>query len=95
MLQEFVDFLTKYNVIGLAIGLIIGAQVTALAASLIDDLLTPLILSPVFKKLKVEHLEELSRHGVLWGKVLSNLIKFLVIAFLVFLIIKNLSISVK
>ena len=68
---------------------------TALAASLIDDLITPLILYPVFKRLKVEHLEDLSRHGVLWGKVLSNCIKFVIIAVLVFLVIRNLDLPTK
>lgn len=85
------EFIAKYNVIGLAIWLVIWAQVTALAWSLIDDLVTPLILSPVFKRLGITNLEQLSWNGVLWGKVLSNVIKFIVIAFIVFLAVKNLN----
>lgn len=95
MLQEFVDFLSKYNVVGLAIWLIIWAQVTALAASLIDDLVTPLILSPVFTKLKVERLEDLCRHGILWGKVISNLIKFILVAVLVFVVVRSFDMPAK
>lgn len=91
MWAEFMEFIAKYNVIGLAIGLVIGGQVTALASSLIDDLVTPLILSPVFKKLKIENLEQLSRNGVLRGKVLSSLIKFFIIALIVFVAVKNLN----
>ncbi len=95
MMQEFVEFLSTYNVIGLAIGLVIGAQVTALAWSLIDDLITPLLLAPFFKKFKIDNLEELSRNGVLRGKVISNLIKFVVIALLVFVVVRNFDIPMK
>lgn len=94
-MQEFIEFLSTYNVIGLAIWLVIGAQVTALASSLIDDLVTPLILSPFFKKFKIDNLEELSRNGVLRGKVISNLIKFVVIAALVFIVVRNFDIPAK
>jgi large conductance mechanosensitive channel len=62
---------------------------------LIDDLVTPLLLAPAFKKLKVEHLEDLSWHGILWGKVLSNLIKFVVVAVLVFAVVRNFDVMMK
>lgn len=95
MFQEFTTFIVQYNVIGLAVWLVIGAQVTALASSFIDDLVTPLILSPMFTKMKVDHLEELSWHGVLYGKLLSNIIKFFVIAGIVFLLVQNFEIPKK
>lgn len=93
MRADFGAFLSEYNVIGIAVWLVIASQVTALVANIIDDLVTPLILAPIFKKMKVENLEELSRNGVLYGKVLSGLIKFLIIAFLVFLVVKYLGVK--
>ena len=50
--------------------------------------MTPLFFAPLFKKLKIDKLEDLSRHGVLYGKALARLIDFLITAFLVFLVIK-------
>jgi len=49
---------------------------------------TPLFFTPLFKKLKINKLEELSWNGVLYGKALARLIDFLITAFLVFLVIK-------
>lgn len=87
------DFMLKNNVIGVAIGLLIATKVGEVVKSLIEDLITPLLLSPVFKKLKVEHLEELSARGVLYGKVLARLIEFIVVAAIVFIAVKHLGIT--
>ncbi|MEI7478267.1 MAG: MscL family protein [bacterium] len=88
MIQEFIDFMLKNNVIGVAIGLLIATKIGELVKSLIEDLITPLLLNPVFTKLKVKNLEELSARGVLYGKVIARLIEFFVIALIVFFIVK-------
>lgn len=93
MIQEFMDFMLKNNVIGVAIGLLIATKVGEVIKSLIEDLITPLVLQPVFKKLKVENIEKLSARGVLYGKVIARLIEFVVVALLVFLLVKNLGIK--
>lgn len=88
-------FLAKYNVIGMAIGLLIAGKVWALVKGIIEDLVTPLIFSPLLTKLKVHKLEELSWRGVLYGKVLANIIDFLITAVIVFLVIKQLGVEPK
>ena len=93
MAQEFMDFLLKNNVIGVAIGLLIATKVGEVIKSLIEDLITPLILQPIFKKLKVENIEQLSARGVLYGKVIARIIEFIVIAIIVFFTIKYLGIK--
>jgi large conductance mechanosensitive channel len=55
---------------------------------MIDDLITPLILNPILTKLKVKKMEDLSYKGILYGKVIATLIDFLIVAFLVFLVVK-------
>ncbi|MEI8091690.1 MAG: MscL family protein [bacterium] len=65
-----------------------------LVKGLIDDLITPLLLSPVLKKLKLKNIEELSYRGVLYGKVISTLIDFTITAFLIFLIIRYAHVAV-
>jgi len=97
MLKEFMTFLSQYNVVGIAVWLLIATKVWTLVKWIIEDLITPLILQPILKKLKVDTIEELSYKWILYGKVMSTLIDFLITAFLVFLFIKyaNISLIVK
>lgn len=60
---------------------------------MIEDLVTPMILNPILKRLRVKHIEDLSYKGVLYGKVMSTLIDFLLTAFLVFLFVRYAHIS--
>ena len=55
---------------------------------MIENLITPMILNPILTRLKVKKMEDLSFKGILYGKVISTLIDFLITAFLVFLVVK-------
>lgn len=89
MLREFMDFLKAYGVIGLAIAVIIGGKLNLLVTSLVNDLLTPLILQPALNAAGVARLSELSYNGVLYGKVIASLIDFMIVAMIVFLFAKK------
>lgn len=93
MRTEFMDFIATYNIIGVAIWLLIATKVWELTKSLIEDLITPLFFTPLFKKLKIEKLEDLSWKGILYGRVLARLIDFVIIAFSVFLVVKYASVT--
>lgn len=93
MRAEFMNFIATYNVVWVAIGLLIATKVGELTKSFIEDFITPLILSPIFKKLKIDKLEDLSRRWVLYGKLIARLIDFIIVALIVFLIVKYLKIS--
>ena len=88
MRQEFVDFIAQNNVIWVAIWLLIATKVWELTKSLIEDFVTPLIFSPILKKLKIEKLEDLSWRWVLYGKLLARAIDFIIVALLIFIVIK-------
>ena len=88
MIKEFMTFLSQYNVVGIAIWLLIATKVGALVKGIIDDLITPLILQPILVKLKIKHIEDLSYRWVLYGKVISTLIDFVITAFIVFLFVR-------
>lgn len=77
----------------MAIWLLIATKVWELTKSLIEDLITPLFFTPLFKKLKIEKLEDLSWKGILYWRVLARLIDFVIIAFSVFLVVKYASVS--
>lgn len=86
--KEFKAFAFKGNVIDLAVGVIIGAAFGKIVSSLVEDVITPLLLNPVMKASGVDKLENWSVGGVLWGKFLAAVISFFAIAFVVFWLVK-------
>ena len=88
MFKEFLGFLSQYNIVGIAIWLLIATKVGELVKWMIENLITPMILNPILTRLKVKKMEDLSFKGILYGKVISTLIDFLITAFLVFLVVK-------
>lgn len=88
MIKEFMEFLRQYNVFGLAIAVIIGGKLNALVSSLVNDFLTPLIFNPVLSALGLKSIEELSWRGIFYGKLVSAAIDFVIVAFIVFLMIR-------
>lgn len=88
MIKEFVDFLKQYGVIGLAIAVIIGGKLNELIASVVNDLLMPLIFQPALRAANVDDIKKLSYNGILYGKVLGSVIDFLIVAIVVFAISK-------
>lgn len=89
MIKEFKAFIMRGNVMDLAIAVIIGAAFGAIVASLVGDVITPLLLNPVMKSLGVDMLANLSWNGVLYGKFLAAVINFLVVALCIFLLVKG------
>lgn len=87
-IKEFKEFALKGNVVDLAVAVIIGAAFGAIVSSLVDDVITPLLLTPALKAANAENLEQLSWGAVKYGKFLAAIIKFIVIAFVLFLLIK-------
>ena len=89
MISEFKDFIAKGNAMDLAVGVIIGASFGAIVNSLVSDVITPALLNPALKAAQVENLAELKTDGgILYGKFLAAVISFLVIAFVIFLLVK-------
>lgn len=92
MLKEFRDFAMRGNVIDLAIGVIIGGAFGKIVNSLIDDVITPLLLKPALDAAHLTKLEELTMFGtVKYGSFLAATINFVIIAFVLFLIIKGIN----
>ncbi|HRK01757.1 MAG TPA: MscL family protein [Oligoflexia bacterium] len=86
--KEFIDFLKKYQVIGLAIAVIIGGKLNEFVSTLVNDLLVPLIFQPALKAARVDDIRSLSFHGIKYGKVMGAFIDFAIVAFVVYLISK-------
>lgn len=91
LLKEFKDFALKGNVMDLAIGVIIGAAFGAIVKSLVEDIITPAILKPALEKAGVARIEEWAPGGVLAGKFIAAVLSFIVVAFVLFLIVKGIN----
>ncbi len=95
MLKEFKAFAMRGNVIDLAVGVIIGGAFGAIVSSFINDVITPLLLKPALEAANLTRLEDLTVFGaVKYGMFLSALINFVIIALVLFLIVKGIN-SVK
>ena len=90
-IKEFREFALKGNVIDLAIAVIIGAAFGAIISSLVDDVITPLLLTPALKAANAQDLDKLTWGAVKYGKFLAAVIKFLIVALVLFLIIKGMN----
>jgi len=86
--KDFKEFALKGNVINLAVAVIIGAAFGAIISSLVDDIITPLLLTPALKATGASDIEHLTWGAVKYGKFLSSVIKFVVIALVMFSIIQ-------
>lgn len=96
MLKEFKAFAMRGNVVDLAIGVIIGAAFGKIVSSLIEDVLTPLMLKPALDAANLSKLEELTVFGtVKYGSFLSATLNFVIIAFVMFLIVKAMNAAQK
>ena len=88
MLKELKNFLRRGNVVDLAVAVIIGAAFGAIVTSLVNDIITPLILNPALSAAGVDKIAELSWNGIAYGNFLSAVINFLVIGTVLFFIVK-------
>ena len=96
LVKEFKEFITKGNILELAIAVVIGAAFASIISSLVEDVITPLLLKPALKAAQVENIASLTWGAIKYGNFLAATIKFLVVAFVLFLIVKGMrSISTK
>jgi large conductance mechanosensitive channel len=102
MLEEFKKFAMRGNVVDLAIGVIIGVAFGAVVNSLVGDIIMPLIgalsggldfsnyFIPLSSKVTANSLVEAKKQGAVfaWGNFITLVINFIIIAFVLFLIVK-------
>ena len=89
MIQEFKDFIVKSNVMDMAVGIIIGAAFTAIVGSLVADIINPIIgifMGGVdFAGLTASVGDEVFTYG----NFIMAIINFLIIAFVVFMLVRT------
>ncbi|KRM67931.1 large-conductance mechanosensitive channel protein MscL [Apilactobacillus ozensis] len=95
MFKEFKNFISRGNVIDLAVGVIIGSAFTAIVKSLTDDLINP-IIGIFLGKVDLSNLVlKVGSAQLKYGSFINSVINFLIIAFVVFILIKIINSFVK
>jgi len=91
MLKEFRDFINRGNVIDLAVAVILGAAFTAIVNSLVNDIIMPIIGALLggidFTTLAIT----VGDAQITYGNFIQAIVNFLLIAFVLFLIIRSLN----
>ena len=102
MLEEFKKFALRGNAVDLAIGVIIGAAFGRIVESIVGDIFTPLIgaitggldfsnyFIPLSSEITANSLAEAKKQGAVfaWGNFLTVLINFLIVAWILFFVVK-------
>jgi len=105
MLKEFRDFAMKGNVVDLAVAVIIGAAFGAIVTSLVGDIIMPIVgsitggldfsnyFTGLSKAVTAGNLADAKKQGAVlaWGNFLTLTINFLIIAFVLFMVIRAMS----
>ena len=91
MLKEFKTFIMRGNVIDLAVGVIIGGAFGKIIASLVNDIFMP-VIGLLFGGIDFSGLAfTLGSARVTYGIFINNLIDFLIIALVIFLMVKGIN----
>ena len=105
MIKEFQEFISKGNVMDLAVGVIIGGAFGLIVSSLVGDIIMPIIgaifggfdfsnyFLPLSANVNAISLVEAKKQGAVfaYGNFLTVLINFVILAFIIFLMIKGMN----
>lgn len=88
MLKEFRTFLMRGNVIELAVGIVMGAAFSAIVTALVDHIITPIIVAVTGNASVNELVIQFGTTEIAYGLFLQAIIDFVLIALVVFLMIR-------
>ncbi len=88
MLKEFKEFISKGNVIDLAVGVIIGTAFGKIVSSLVNDIIMPLVGILIGGINFTELTVTVKDATINYGMFIQNIVDFLIIAFCIFLFVK-------
>ena len=89
MVQEFKEFITRGNVMDMAVGVIIGGAFTAIVGSLVNDILMPIIGGITGGLDFTAYTATIGEASVNYGTFIQAIVNFLLVALCVFLLVKG------
>lgn len=98
IIKEFKEFINRGSVVDLAVGIIVGGAFTSIVTSLVNDVVMPVISMIIggfdFTNLKITipaYIKGIEPATINYGNFIQALINFLIIAFVIFLIVRALN----
>ncbi len=89
-ISEFKTFIMRGNVMDLAVGVIIGGAFSAIVTSLTDDIISPIL--GIFGGVNFDQFVlEVNGASIAYGKFITAIINFLIMAFIIFLLVKGIN----
>ena len=97
IVKEFKEFAMRGNVVDLAVAVVIGGAFSRIVSSLVDDIITPALLTPALKAANLTNLAQLVIPGtaIKYGNFISQIISFVIIAIALFVIVKAINATKK
>lgn len=93
-MKGFIEFIRERGVVGFAVAFILGGAITKIVSSLVTDIINPTIGLLLSRTRGLESMYfQVARAKIMWGHFLSTIIDFLIIALVVYLIVKVLKIE--
>ena len=89
MIKEFKEFISRGNVIDLAVGVIIGGAFGKIVTSLVDNILMPIIGVIIGGVNFTNLILKVGKAEIAYGLFIQNVLDFLIIAFCIFLFVKG------
>lgn len=91
MLKEFKEFALKGNVMDLAVGVVIGAAFQNIVTSLVEDIIMPCVSILIGKVDFSDMVLTVGNASIKYGNFITTIVNFLIIAFSIFLVVKNIN----
>jgi large conductance mechanosensitive channel len=95
VIKEFKEFIMRGNALDLAIGVIIGGAFGKIVSSLVEDVITPLLLKPALVGVEEGRIETWAPGGILLGKFIASVISFLAVGFVLFIVMKGMNTALR
>ena len=90
MIKEFLEFLKEYKVISFGIAFVMGTASTNLVNSFVKDVLMPIIAPLLSSQAWETAILKIGPVNIAYGSFLAALLNFIILAFLVFILVKKL-----
>ena len=87
-LKEFKEFISKGNIVDMAVGVIIGSAFGKIVTSLVNDIFMP-IIGVIIGGLDFSNLSiKVGNSAIMYGSFIQNVVDFLIVAFFIFVFVK-------
>jgi large conductance mechanosensitive channel len=88
-MKNFITFIREQGVVGLSIGFILGGAISKLVASLVSDIIDPILSIGLKYTNSLDNSAlKIGEISIMWGSFVKNLLDFVILALVVYMLVK-------